>query len=247
MDRVEEFILQSLRDMHSSSITNRRDGISLETAFNAYVEVDVSGEKTIEVPAVISPHPALDNGYDAIIIPIIATLLPINRKLIRGILADFMNPRLWSRGFVPCRTATGDLYYGMPGLILNSEKEPLLAITMEMVKSPAHPTMRYFVLHRAVCHISPKVFTNSDKIVEKTIIKKVIPFCSTKVLEEQDLLRTSRYRPDLTNIVGTTIKVVIDDYSHLVAKPISPRPSSSSKKDMNKLIVNHIDEILVGQ
>ena len=245
MDRVEEFIMYSLRDCALPSYHRDRHSVDFPSAFDSFIEVDISGENKVEVPACFTNYVVgwIDK-YNTLVMPIISPVTAMPRRLIRGILSDFMNPRSSSyAGFAYCKTSAGDYYYGLPGIILNGNKEPLMVLTLE-INYAIEGRTKTFTPTRCICHVSPKVFMNQDKLVEKTIIKKIIPFCSTKVLERRDMLRNNAYSESRPFILGTTIKVVIDDCSGFVVKPVVPSPSVDINQELNKLIADNIGEVL---
>lgn len=248
MNRIEEFIIHSLTD-YSRPSRSRDMAVDLHTAFDAFFEVDLSGEHKVEVPACLTGFAlaGIENKYNSIVMPITAPSTAQPRRLIRGILSDFMNPNASRRtGFAYCKTTAGDYYYGVPGIILDGDKKPLLVITLE-INYKQNPSSREGVLDytpiRCICHVSPNVFANSDKLVEKTIIKKIIPFCSTKVIERGDIYRNLAYSDSRPFILGTTIKVVIDDCSNFTVKPIPPNPSVNTNQVLNELVKNNISSI----
>ena len=235
MDRVEDFIMSSI---YGSPVSfNRHDHLELKTAMQSFLEVDLSKKEKLEIPACLFFDIFIKIGtYDKAVLPITSCTNPHTRRLVRGILADFMNSSYYRAfGFCYDKTASGDYYYGLPGIILNANKELLLMMTIE-VTCTYIDTNIVAVPSRLICHISPKVFENPDKLIEKTIIKKVIPFCSTKHLDDQAF----RYRDVLRNLAGTSIKVVIDDCSNFVAKPVAPDPSVDIQKELNDIISDSI-------
>lgn len=248
MNRIEEFIVHSLTS-HPSYPS--RDGVvDLHTAFDAFFEVDLSGEHKVEVPACLTDFVirGIKCKYSSLVMPIASFSTAIPRRLIRGILSDFVNPTTLRRaGFAYCKTTANDYYYGIPGIILDADKKPLLVLTLEInyEQIPGRvDEMLAFTPVRCICHVSPSVFINPDKLVEKTIIKKIIPFCSTKVIERGDIYRNSAYSDSRPFILGTTIKVVIDDCSNFTVKPIPPSPSVNINQVLNELVKNNISSIV---
>jgi len=245
MDRVEEFIMYSLRDSALPNYHRDRNSVDFPSAFDSFIEVDISGENKVEVPACFTNFVVTEVGKcDTLVMPILAPVTAMPRRLIRGILSDFMNPRSsGGSGFAYCKTSAGDYYYGLPGIILNGDKEPLMVMTLE-INYEIENRHAVFTPVRYICHVSPKVFMNQDKLVEKTIIKKIIPFCSTKVMDRRDIARNSAYSEMRPFIIGTTIKVVIDDCSGFLVKPVVPSPSVNINQELNKLIADNISEII---
>lgn len=243
MDRIEEFVLYSIKEQ--VRFFNRTD-IDLATMFDAFLEIDISGEDKIEVPASFSGIAiSKKSKYDTLVLPITSPSTATPRKLVRGILSDFMSYNQNTRvGFAYCKTSKGDYYYGLPGIILNESKEPLLVITEEIACNIPQTAEGTFSALRVICHVSPKVFLHQDRLIEKTIIKKIIPFCSTKIIERRDAIRNPAYSEDHPHIVGTSIKVVIDDCSNFVVRPIPPKPSTTCDGQLGKLVTDYIEEVI---
>lgn len=248
MNRVEEFVMYSLKGQ-SRPTFSRSTRIDILNAFDAFFEVDISGEHKIEVPACLTEYALTEvKRCDSLVMPITALQTAQPRRLIRGILSDFMNPNASDRvGFAYCKTTAGHYYYGIPGIILDEDKEPLLIMTLE-INYEQDPNRKEGVFEftpiRYICHISPNVFTHQDRLVEKTIIKKIIPFCSTKTIEREDICRNPAYSDHRPSILGTTIKVVIDDCSSFTVKPIPPSPSVDTNKVLNELVKDNVSEIV---
>lgn len=244
MDRIEQFVMYCLRDSATPSRHIESGAVDFSTMFTAFLEVDISGDKKLEVPACfVSSIPQLKkDSYNSIILPITSQTTAIQRRLVRGILADFMNPTILRRcGFAYCKTNSGNYYYGLPGIILDEDKNPLLVMTLELELEKGSEGIEVLPL-RVICHVSPKVFLHQDRLIEKAIIKKVIPFCSNKKLDEFDVRnRVCKFNPD---IKGTTIKVIIDDINNLVIKPASPKISMITDKEFSSTVINNVKKLL---
>lgn len=94
MDRVEEFIMYSLRDSALPNYHRDRNSVDFPSAFDSFIEVDISGENKVEVPACFTNFVVTEVGKcDTLVMPILAPVTAMPRRLIRGILSDFMNPR----------------------------------------------------------------------------------------------------------------------------------------------------------
>lgn len=121
-------------------------------------------------------------------------------------------------GLKKATTSKGKVYYGASGLILNSNFEPIMIGLNEYRKDGA-------VIHfeRCALKVSPEVFI-SEGLLEKAIVKKLIPFYS-------------RY-----NIEGGTVRIEVDDISKYVVKPVPPK--AHVQETMKEIMHTYKDEIL---
>ena len=111
-------------------------------------------------------------------------------------------------------TSKGKVYYGAPGLILNSNFEPLaIGITEYERIAP----------YRHILKVNPAVFTSED-FFEKAIIKKLIPFYTRNEID------------------GRTVKVEVDDISKYVVKPVTP--NGGVQETFKNMMHLYKDEIL---
>jgi hypothetical protein len=125
-------------------------------------------------------------------------------------------------------TPKDEIYYGNNGIILDSNFDPLLLI-MAYVTKPTNN--RFFVKQQYIVHISPKVFTEDTKILNKSLARKAVPYYLTHT-------SSSWSEPDLS------YKVVIDDCSQFIKKPKVPNINKCSNADMTKVLKDNIDEVL---
>lgn len=121
-------------------------------------------------------------------------------------------------GLKKVTTSKGEVYYGAPGLILNSIFEPI-AIGLSEYKSEGTGN----ILIRHVLKVSPDIFI-SDGLLEKAIIKKLIPFYTKNKICEK------------------TVRVEVDDISKYIVKPIPPK--SKVQETMKEMLCTYKDEIL---
>lgn len=240
MNRVEEFIMYSLR-REATPTPSGRSAADITTAFNAMLTVDISDDHTLEFPACLSYYVKSHRECcSKLIYPLTSWPVATPRRAIRGILSDCMSRNCFYRGVHFGKTLSGDYYYGLPGIIFNADKDILMMTTLEVDITGSDT----YLIKRAVCRVSPKVFESPNKLVEKSIIKKMIPFCSTKVIQEGDIISNPLFSSYCNSIVGTTFKVVIDDCSNYVARPMVPKPNGDFNDALNKVLKDNVKEIL---
>lgn len=121
------------------------------------------------------------------------------------------------------RDKDGNLYYGMRGLILNSNLEPLVLCTIRPPRISSATT-------ELILRVSPKVF-NSDNVVCKGIQKYLITYCST----------VSRY----SSIVNTfiTMTVIINNDIDKFIRHVKAPTNINVNEEIQQLLVNNIDEL----
>ena len=120
------------------------------------------------------------------------------------------------------RDKDGNFYYGMRGLIFNSNLEPLVLCTIRPGTSSDTTEL--------ILRVSPKVF-NSDNVVCKGIQKYLIAYCST----------VSRY----FSIVScfTTMTVIINNDIDKFIRHVKAPTNINVNEEIQQLLVDNIDKL----
>lgn len=121
------------------------------------------------------------------------------------------------------RDKDGNLYYGMRGLILNSNLEPLVLSTIR-----SHRELS--ATKEIILRVSPKVF-NSDNVVCKGIQKYLIEYCST----------TSRYFSIVNDF--TTMTVIINNDIDKFIRHAKAPTNINVNEEIQQLLINNIDKL----
>ena len=121
------------------------------------------------------------------------------------------------------RDKDGNLYYGMRGLILNSNLEPLVLSTIKL--SRESPSTKELILR-----ISPKVF-NSDNVICKGIQKYLIEYCST----------VSRYFSIVNGFTTMTI-IINNDIDKFIRHAKAPT-NINVNEEIQQLLIDNIDKL----
>ena len=121
------------------------------------------------------------------------------------------------------RDKDGNLYYGMRGLILNSNLEPLVLSTIR-----SHRELS--ATKEIILRVSPKVF-NSDNVVCKGIQKYLIEYCST----------TSRYFSIVNDF--TTMTVIINNDIDKFIRHAKAPTNINVNEEIQQLLVDNIDKL----
>lgn len=138
-------------------------------------------------------------------------------------------------------TNKGEVYYGGKGIIFNENYDPLLLCTLAARNIQTEDGRNAMCYYRPICHISPKVFLEPDKLVNKGIIKKLIPFYTS-----QDVRFPMVYSGNLhIDAEDTKVKVIIDNFDKFFIEPIKPTPTTCSNDILNECLVENIEDIIM--
>ena len=121
------------------------------------------------------------------------------------------------------RDKDGNLYYGMKGLILNSNLEPLVLSTIR-----SHRELS--ATKEIILRVSPKVF-NSDNVVCKGIQKYLIEYCST----------VSRYFSIVNGF--TTMTVIINNDIDKFIRHAKAPTNINVNEEIQQLLIDNIDKL----
>lgn len=239
MDRVEQFVLSgpsvaSFCTSAENRITQKQLKVNLEPKMGI-----------IEVPdfCLRDVTNCINRDYDYILFNMCAIGSPIARRVMKGVLSDFMKaPRF--RRIASVHMTSGGTYYGAPGLILDSEFNILMLMTTTLRIIPeVSGSNNTFKILGHNCRVSSRTFNNADKIVEKTIIKKVIPFCASHNVGEDDYIFFSDRCLELKN--NKTIKVIIDDVdARFMHQVVPPKLSDNTTEIVQDILKKSIATIL---
>lgn len=121
------------------------------------------------------------------------------------------------------RDKDGNLYYGMRGLILNSNLEPLVLSTIRSHRESS-------ATKELILRVSPKVF-NSDNVVCKGIQKYLIEYCTT----------VSRYFSIVSGF--TTMTVIINNDIDKFIRHVKAPTNINVNEEIQQLLVDNIDKL----
>lgn len=243
----------SLNDIFSSygndSIGDvTRDVVSLDqhNAFNKMFVVDISSDE-IEVPmfakALIENlvthnfSVGVDTLFQKVVIPLYVNSYNQNRRTADSIINEFSRVD-FDRRLQKVTTNKGEVYYGGRGIILDSDFKPLILCSI-LCKKEEFRTFEYMDYYKPIVRVNPEVFLNETGLINKTIIKKIIPFYLTHNIP---VINTRCiFRDKLEN---RKPQILIEDSSRFIETPTLPNPSTCSNEALNKLLLDNIDEVL---
>lgn len=211
--------INSFLDVTSASLCST--GIPLlrteNNQFSLYMTNHIFNGKITEIPI----YNSLSSRE---IIPLFTfSSTSINERKTFGHLLKELSFTRGTRALNRVRDKDGNLYYGMRGLILNSNLEPLVLCTIRPPRTSSATT-------ELILRVSPKVF-NSDNVVCKGIQKYLIEYCST----------VSRYFSIVSGF--TTMTVIINNDIDKFIRHVKAPTNINVNEEIQQLLVDNIDKL----
>ena len=224
--------------------------------FNLFLKVDISGPE-IDVPLMckykveegLLSNYNYPNSVKEVAVTLFENSYPQSKRAANAIFKAFQMNNASDR-LLKITTNAGEAYYGGNGYILDKDYNILILYTL-------HGVMEDRILHYKTgrIYVNPKVFV-SDGIVEKGIIKTVIPafvqegimIGTSNIGVTSQEINTSIIR-DSNGFVAQVIKplpeiIVADVTDRFIVKPKKPTPSTFNNEAMNDYLLEHLDEIV---
>lgn len=208
---------------------------------NDDVEIPVIARKHFE--GVVSANLAypITMGVKKIILPLYDNTPSQERRTFDSIMVQLFSNVSYGKRLQKIITSKGEVYYGGKGIIFDESYTPLLLCTLTARKVHTEDNGNIMVYYRPVCHVSPKVFLESDKLINKGIIKKLIP-CYTS----RDVIFPRSYYGNFSNNPeDRKVKVIVDNFDKFFIEPIKPTPSAITNDALNECLIDNIDDIMM--
>lgn len=215
MDIVEQFIRNGFLIRDASIVSNYINHTMVEDGvLEKFITCDISGN-IFEVPAVLSATAISMNDINNLGIKLIPRYTA-EKRTVRAMLNFII--RASTRGeFSICKITHGQLtYYALPGILLDKDKNILCMCNKVVDRSSDSPYIKN------IFRVSPEVFAHPNNIIEKTIIKKFIPTCSSIQI------------PDSYGVSYSKITTIIEDCSNWVTHLRKPGPTVN--EDLNNIL-----------
>ena len=218
--------------------------------FRRSLVIEVNNDE-IEIPVIARNH--FENvvsanlayptimGVKKIILPLYDNAPSQERRTFDSIMVYLFANVGYGKRLQKITTSKGEVYYGGKGIIFDESYTPLLLCTLTARKVHTEEGGNIMVYYRPVCHVSPKVFLESDKLINKGIIKKLIP-CYTS--RDVDFPRIS-YGNFSNNPEDRKVKVIVDNFDKFFIEPIKPTPSAITNDALNECLIDNIDDIMM--
>lgn len=233
-DRNNPTQLERELSLDSNNVFRR----SLIIEVNDEVEIPVIAREHFENLVLEKINYPLAIGTKRIILPLYDNAPSQERRTFDSIIMQMFNNVRFDMRLQKITTSKDEVYYGGKGIIFDESYAPLLLCTLAARKVHTEESGNSMVYYRPVCHVSPKVFLESDKLINKGIIKKLIPFYTSEEVRFPDCMFG-------VNPESKKVKVVVDNFDKFFIEPIKPTPSAITNDALNECLIDNMDDIMM--
>ena len=217
--------------------------------FRRSLVIEVNNDE-VEIPVIAREHfeklvsanmayPAI-MGIKRIILPLYDNAPSQERRTFDSIITQLFSNVGYGKRLQKITTNKGEVYYGGKGIIFDESYTPLLLCTLTARSVHTEDNGNTMVYYRPVCHVSPKVFLESDKLINKGIIKKLIPYYTSR-----DINFPRRSYLFSSNPEDRKLKVIVDNFNKFFVEPIKPTPSTFSNDALNECLIDNIEDVMM--
>lgn len=234
-------------DYNNPTQLERELSLDSNNVFRRSLIIEVNDDE-VEIPVIAREHfeslvsekidYPLAVGTKRIILPLYDNAPSQERRTFDSIIMQMFNNVRFGMRLQKITTSKGEVYYGGKGIIFDESYAPLLLCTLTARKVHTEEGGNSMVYYRPVCHVSPKVFLESDKLINKGIIKKLIPFYTSKEV-------SFPYYKFGVNPESKKVKVVVDNFDKFFIEPIKPTPSATTNDALNECLIDNMDDIMM--
>lgn len=211
---------------------------SLIIEVNDEVEIPVIAREHFENLVLEKIDYPLAVGTKRIILPLYDNAPSQERRTFDSIIMQMFNNVRFDMRLQKITTNKGEVYYGGKGIIFDESYAPLLLCTLAARNAYTEESSNNIVYYRPICHVSPKVFLESDKLINKGIIKKLIPFYTSEEVRFPNCMFG-------VNPESKKVKVVVDNFDKFFIEPIKPTPSAITNDALNECLIDNMDDIMM--
>ena len=245
----------SVMSVFNSSEYNNPTQLSMDLSldsnnvFRRSLVIEVNNDE-VEIPVIAREHfekLVSDNmayptimGIKRIILPLYDNAPSREIRTFDSIITQLFTSVGYGSRLQKITTSKGEVYYGGKGIIFDESYTPLLLCTLTARSVHNKNNSNTMVYYRPVCHISPKVFLESDKFINKGIINKVIP-CYTN----RDINFPRDHFNFSSNPEDKKVKVIVDNFNKFFVEPIKPTPSAIAEDALNECLIDNIEDIMM--
>ena len=233
-------------DCYNPTQLERELSLDSNNVFRRSLIIEVNDE--IEIPVIAREHfedlvlekinYPLAVGTKRIILPLYDNAPSQERRTFDSIIMQMFNNVGFNMRLQKITTSKDEVYYGGKGIIFDESYAPLLLCTLTARKVHTEESGNSMVYYRPVCHVSPKVFLESDKLINKGIIKKLIPFYTSEEVNFPNCMFG-------VNPESKKVKVVVDNFDKFFIEPIKPTPSAITNDALNECLIDNMDDIMM--
>ena len=233
-------------DRNNPTQLERELSLDSNNVFRRSLIIEVNDE--IEIPVIAREHfedlvlekinYPLAVGTKRIILPLYDNAPSQERRTFDSIIMQMFNNVGFNMRLQKITTSKNEVYYGGKGIIFDENYTPLLLCTLAARKVHTEESGNSMVYYRPVCHVSPKVFLESDKLINKGIIKKLIPFYTSEEVNFPNCMFG-------VNPESKKVKVVVDNFDKFFIESIKPTPSDITNDALNECLIDNMDDIMM--
>ena len=234
-------------DRNNPTQLERELSLDSNNVFRRSLIIEVNDDE-VEIPVIAREHfedlvlekinYPLAVGTKRIILPLYDNASSQERRTFDSIIMQMFNNVGFDMRLQKITTSKDEVYYGGKGIIFDESYAPLLLCTLAARKVHTEESGNSMVYYRPVCHVSPKVFLESDKLINKGIIKKLIPFYTSEEVRFPDCMFG-------VNPESKKVKVVVDNFDKFFIEPIKPTPSAITNDALNECLIDNMDDIMM--
>lgn len=238
----------STSDSGNTYRLERNLSLDSNNVFRRSLVVEVNSDE-VEIPVIartrfekLISESTLRSGAEIkkIILPLYDNAPSQERRTFDSIIAQLFTNVDYGKRLQKITTSKGEVYYGGKGIIFDEDYSPLLLCTLTargVYTEGIGNTMAYY---RPVCRISPKVFLESDKLINKGIIKKLIPCYTSRDIAFPRNSYNFHNSPE-----DRKVKVIVDNFNKFFIEPVKPTPSACSNDALNECLIDNIEDIMM--
>ena len=210
--------------------------------FNRSIIVDLNKDE-IELPVIAIRHfedlatsKSSSSHCEKVVFSLYNNSFSQTRRTFDSIMYQFFAGTSYNCRLLKITTNKGEVYYGGKGIIFDGNYNPLLLCTLK-ARRVVKDNECYTAYYRPVCYVHPRVFTEPNTIVNKGIIKKLIPFYTSHNMS----FPLGPFRDEAEN---KRVQVIVDDFDRFFIKPVKPKLSSCTNELLNQCLVDNIEDII---
>ena len=249
--RFARNVMSVFNSIESGNPNQLEMNLSLDSnnVFRRSLVIEVNNDE-VEIPVIAREHfeeLVSNNIAHPSIIRIKRIILPLydnapsqERRTFDSIITQLFTNVRYGERLQKITTNKGEVYYGGKGIIFDESYTPLLLCTLTARGVYTEDSGNTMVYYRPVCHVSPKVFLESDKLVNKGIIKKLIPCYTSSDINFP--LSNCRFS---SNPEDKKVKVIVDYFDKFFIEPIKPTPSATTNDALNECLIDNMDDIMM--
>lgn len=234
-------------DGSNSPQLERELSLDSNNVFRRSLIIEVNDDE-VEIPVIAREHfeplvsekvgHPLSVRTKRIILPLYDNAPSQSKRTFDSIIVQIFNNVGFDKRLQKITTSKGEVYYGGKGIIFDESYAPLLLCTLAARKIHTIEGSNRMVYYRPVCHVSPKVFLESNKLINKGIIKKLIPFYTSREVSFPNYIFDA-------NPESKKVKVVVDNFDKFFIEPIKPTPSAITNDALNECLIDNMGDIMM--